>query len=113
MKQITAILQPHRLEKVEEALHRQPHFPGFTLLNAQGHPRGHGAGHAYVADEWDPDHHARLVLLMYCADEHAPALVDAIEQAAHTGQAGDGLIAVTEVVDIVRIRSGERGNDAV
>lgn len=113
MKQITAIFQPHRLEKVEDALHRLPHFPGFTLLKAQGHPRGHGAGNAYVADEWEPDHHARVVLLMYCADEHATALVQAIEQAAHTGQAGDGLIAITEVTDIVRIRSGEHGNDAV
>lgn len=113
MKQITAVLQPHRLEKVEEALHRLPHMPGFTVFKAHGHPRGHGVGHAYVADEWEPDHHGRLVLLMYCADEHLAALVQAIEQAAHTGQAGDGLIAVTDVLDIVRIRSGERGNSAV
>ena len=113
MKQITAILQPHRLEKVEEALHRLPHFPGFTVFKAQGHPRGHGVDHAFVADEWDPDHHARLVMLIYCADDHVDALVQAIEQAARTGQAGDGLIAVTEVLDVVRIRSGERGDAAV
>jgi nitrogen regulatory protein P-II 1 len=113
MKQITAILQPHRLEKVEEALHRLPHLPGFTVFKAHGHPRGHGTDHAYIVDEWDPDNHGRLILLMYCADEQVAALVQVIEDAARTGQAGDGLIAVTEVLDIVRIRSGERGNDAV
>lgn len=113
MKQITAIVQPHRLEKLEEALHRLPHLPGFTVFKAQGHPRGHGAGHAYVADEWDPDHHDRLVLLMFCADEHVAELMQTIEQAARTGQSGDGIVAVTEVLDIVRLHSGERGNDAV
>lgn len=113
MKQITAILQPHRLEKVEDALHRLPHLPGFTVLRAQGHSRGHGQDRAYVADEWDPDNHPRLVLLMYCADEHVEGLVQTIETAARTGQPGDGIVAVTEVVDIVRIRSGERGDAAV
>jgi len=113
MKQITAILQPHRLERVEEALHRLPHLPGFTVFKAQGHPRGHGAGHAYVADELVPDSHARVVLVMYCADDQLASLVQTIEQAAHTGQAGDGVIAVTELVDIVRIRTGQRGDAAV
>lgn len=113
MKQITAILQPHRLEKIEAALHALPHFPGFTLFKAQGHPRGHGVDHAFVADEWEPDQHARLLMLIYCTDEQVEALVQAIELAARTGQAGDGLIAVTEVLDVVRIRSGERGDAAV
>ncbi|MCA0177155.1 MAG: P-II family nitrogen regulator [Proteobacteria bacterium] len=113
MKQITALLQPHRLEHVEEALHRMPHLPGFTVMQGHGHPRGHGHDHAYVADEWDPDHHPRLMLLMYCADEQVDALVQAIEQAARTGLPGDGLVAVTEVVDLLRIRTGERGSDAV
>ncbi len=113
MKQITAIIQPHRLETVEEALHRLPHLPGFTVTKAHGHPRGHGHGHAYVADEWDPHSHERLVLMMYCADEHAAGLVQAIEQAAHTGQPGDGIVAIAEVLDVVRIRTGERGDAAV
>ena len=113
MKQMTAILQPHRLEKVEEALHRLPHLPGFTVFKAHGHARGHGPDHAYVADEWDPDSHPRLVLLIYCADEHVVGLVQTIENAARTGQPGDGIVAVTEVADIVRIKNGERGDAAV
>lgn len=113
MKQIIAILPPHRLEKLEEALHHLPHLPGFTLFKAKGHSRGHGAGHAYVADEWDPDHHDRLVLLMFCADEHVAELMKTIEKSTRTGQPGDGIVAVTEVVEIVRLNSGERGNDAV
>lgn len=113
MKQITAILRPHRLEKVEEALHRLPHLPGFTVFKAQGHPRGHGHGHAYVVDEWDPDSHPCLVMLMYCADEHVADLVQTIELAARTGQPGDGIVAVTDAVEVVRIRTGERGDAAV
>ncbi|WP_423456589.1 P-II family nitrogen regulator [Ottowia sp. VDI28] len=113
MKQITAIVQPHRLEKVEAALHHLPHFPGFTLLQGHGHPRGHGHSHAYVADEWEPSRHPCLILWIYCDDAQVDAIMQAIEQAAHTGQPGDGLVTVTEVIDIVRIRSGERGRAAV
>ncbi|SDM51765.1 nitrogen regulatory protein P-II family [Oryzisolibacter propanilivorax] len=113
MKQITAILQPHRLEKVEDALHRLPHFPGFTIFQGRGHPRGRGHSHAYLADEWEPSHHLRLILWIYCDDAQVDAIVQTIEQAAHTGQPGDGLIAVSEVIDVVRIRSGERGRKAV
>lgn len=49
MKQITAIIQPHMLSRVEHALHELPHFPGFTLQRAKGHGRGRAAGHAYLA----------------------------------------------------------------
>lgn len=48
MKQIIAIIQPHRLEKVEEALHRLDHLPGFALFPAHGHPRGQGTQHAFA-----------------------------------------------------------------
>ncbi len=50
---------------------------------------------------------------MFCSDEHVAELMQTIEKAARTGQSGDGIVAVTEVVDIVRLHSGERGNDAV
>lgn len=112
MKQITAIFQPHRLEHVEQALHALPHLPGFTIHSARGHARGHGANHRHTSDEWAPDTHDKLVILVYCADEHAPAVVTAIRQAAHTGVPGDGVIAVTDLVDLVRIRTGERGDAA-
>ena len=108
MKQVTAIFQPHRLDQVEQALHELPHLPGFTIYSA----RGHGADPRHTSDEWAPDAHDKLVMLVYCAEEHVPAVVAAIRQAAYTGVPGDGIIAVTELVDLVRIRTGERGDAA-
>lgn len=113
MKQITAIIRPHRLEAVEKALHAVPHLPGFTILPATGHPRGHGDDHRFNADEWNPDTHRNLVLMMYCSDSAVSSLVKAIQQAAYTGQPGDGMVAVTELNDVVRIRTGERRDAAL
>ena len=111
MKQITAIIQPHMLTRVDHALHALPHFPGFTLLRAKG--RGRGPGHTHAPAEWNLNEHDKLALFIVCSDELAPQIVEAICMAAHTGLPGDGLIAVCEAVDVVRIRTGERGDDAV
>lgn len=113
MKQIIAIIQPHRLDDVEDALHLLDHLPGFTLFPAHGHPRGKGPHHAFMATEWNPDAHDRLVLMMFCEDGHVQKVVDAISNAARTGNPGDGVIAVSDVESILRIRTGERGDDAV
>ncbi|PKO82487.1 MAG: transcriptional regulator [Betaproteobacteria bacterium HGW-Betaproteobacteria-13] len=108
MKQITAIIRPNRLEAVEAALHALPHLPGFTIFPARGHARGHGPDHHFVADEWNPDAHDTLVLLVLCADDAAAAIVAAVTVAARTGHPGDGIVGVTELVSALRIRSGER-----
>ena len=113
MKQIIAIFQPHMLNKVEHALHELPHFPGFTLLRAKGHARGRAPGHAFHATEWDLFDHDKVALFIVSSDELAPGIVDAIEQNAHTGLPGDGVIVVTEATVVVRIRTGERGDAAV
>lgn len=113
MKQITAIIRPQRLESVEAALHALPHLPGFTLFRAKGHARGHGQDHRFVADEWNPDAHDALVLLVLCTDDDAPAIVEAVTAAAHTGQPGDGIVGVAELAAVVRIRSGERDDAAL
>lgn len=113
MKQILAVIQPHMLPKVEHALHALPHFPGFTLLHAQGRGRGRGQGHAYRPTVWDLDSHDKAVLLILASDGLALQIVETIRQNAHTGLAGDGVIAVSELVEVVRIRTGERGDDAI
>ncbi|MBI1772297.1 MAG: P-II family nitrogen regulator [Burkholderiales bacterium] len=113
MKQIIAMIQAHRLEKVENALHQLPHLPGFTLFHAHGHPRGKGPQHGFIATEWNPDAHDCVVLMMFCTDEQMQVLIDTIRLAAHTGHAGDGLIAVSNVDSLVRIRTGERDDAAV
>jgi nitrogen regulatory protein P-II 1 len=106
MKQIIAVIQPHMLGKVEHALHALPHFPGFTLLRAKGHAHGRVTG-------WDLDEHDELALFIVSSDNLAPKIVETIRQNAHTGLAGDGIIVVTEATEVVRIRTGERGDDAV
>lgn len=112
MKQITAIIQPQRLEHVERALHAVTHLPGFTIHASRGHARGHGTDHVFTPDEWSPHAHDRLVLIMFCRDDHAAELVDTICKAAHTGNAGDGMVAVNELCELVRIRTGESGDAA-
>ncbi len=113
MKQIIAIVQPHRLEAIEEALHTLEYLPGFTIFPTHGHPRGQGPHHAYAATEWNPDTHSQTVLLMFCADALASNVAETIRAVAHTGHPGDGLIAVSDVEDIVNIRTGERGDAAL
>lgn len=113
MKQIIAIVQPHRLENIEQALHGLEHLPGFTVFPARGNPRGQGLPHVFAPTEWNPDAHDRLVLMVFCADELAQRVIGAIRAAAHTGNPGDGLIAVSDLEDVLRIRSGERGNAAL
>ena len=113
MKQITAIIQPHMLARVEHALHELPRFPGFTVQRAKGQGRGRAAGHAYHATEGDMNEHDKLVLLIFCSDQLAPQIVETIRASAHTGLPGDGLIAVNEVAQVVRIGTGEYGEDAV
>lgn len=113
MKQIFAVIQTHRVDIVEKALQGLPHLPGFTLFPARGHARGHGPQHLYTGDEWAPDMHDRMVLLMFCPDDIVDAAVEAIRMAAHTGNPGDGLIAVSDIEGIVRIRTNERGDTAL
>lgn len=113
MKQITAIIQPHMLSKVEHALHALPHFPGFTLLRATGHGRGRADGHAYHPTERDMDMHDKVALLIVCSDFLAPSIVEAIRLNAHTGLPGDGIIAVSEAAKVLRIDTGEFDDDAV
>lgn len=113
MKQITAIIQPHMLAKVEHALHALPRFPGFTLLRARGHGRGRAPGHAWHPTEWDLAEHDKVALFIVSSDDLAPQIVEAIRSSAHTGLQGDGVIVVCEAHEVVRIRTGERGEDAV
>lgn len=108
MKQITAIFRPQRLEAVETALRALPRLPGFTLYQARGHARGHGPAHHFVADEWNPDAHDAIVLLIMSSDEDAPGIVAAVSEAARTGHPGDGIVGVVELSEALRIRSGER-----
>ena len=112
MKQIIAIVRPGVVEKVEHALHALEHFPGFTLVRVKGESRGRAAGHVYAPAEWNIEEHDNAMLLILCSDEVAPQAAQAIRQAARTGRPGDGVIAISEVAQVLRIGSDERGDAA-
>ncbi len=113
MKEIKASIQPHMLGRVMQALHALPHFPGVTILDAAGQGRGRGVGGAYRVTEEEIFFHQKKRVEIVCADDIAPAIVEAIQTAAHTGHPGDGLIVVTDISQAVRIRTGEQGSSAI
>ena len=113
MKEIKAIIQPHMLRKVIEALHELPHFPGLTVTDAFGQGRGRGAGGEFISDLDNLFFHKKKLLTVLAADHAAEQMVQVIQRAAHTGNQGDGLIVVTEVASVIRIRSGEQQEQAL
>lgn len=113
MKAITAIVQPFMLRKVMEALHDLPHFPGVTVTNVQGQGRGRGVGGAFKITEDGIDYHRKVRVEVFCDDVLAHPIVTAIRRASHTGKKGDGIIVVTDLNRVVRIRTEEEQDDAV
>jgi nitrogen regulatory protein P-II 1 len=113
MKEIKAILQPHIITKVVRALHALPHFPGLTLSEARGQGRGRGAGGSFKLTEDDIDYHRKVILEVVCNDDLAASIAETIRQAAHTGNKSDGIIIVSELGEVIRIRTGEKQDQAV
>lgn len=113
MKEIKAIIRPHMFNTVMEALHVLPHFPGVTVSECQGQGRGRGTGGKFVATEQTIFFDKMVKLEILCADSVCDELVDAIQQTAHTGNPGDGVIMVAELPRVVRIRTGQEQDDAV
>ncbi len=113
MKEIKAIIQPHMLSRVMQALHALPHFPGVTISSCHGQGRGRGEGGRFLATEDDIRFHDRTRLEIFCSDDVCDELVTMIQRTAHTGNAGDGIIMVADLPRVVRIRSGEEQRNAV
>lgn len=113
MKEIKAILQPRALDRVMDALHLLPHFPGVTVSDCQGQGRGQGANRKFRADEESIFFKKKCKLEIFCADAVCDEIVGVIRSAAHTGHAGDGVIMVADLPRVVRIRTGEEQDDAV
>jgi len=113
MKSVKAIIQAHMLGRVLSALHELPHFPGLTIFDVKGQGRGRGQNRAYSATEGDIFFSDHKQIEVICADIQASVIAETIYQSAHTGRSGDGIIWIADVAEIVRIRSGERGEPAV
>jgi nitrogen regulatory protein P-II 1 len=108
MKIIKAILQPHIVSRVVHSLHELPNFPGFTLSEARGQGKGKGVGGAFKITEDNIDYHCKTILQIVCMDDAAALIANTIREAAHTGHKGDGIIIVSQLDQIIRIRTGEK-----
>ena len=112
MKLVVAVLKPFKLDDVKEALKRLG-VQGMTLSESQGFGRQRGHTEVYRGAEYEIDFVPKLRVEVLVDDAQAPDVVDAIEKAANTGKIGDGKIWVLPVETVVRVRTGERGADAL
>ena len=112
MKLITAIVQPHRLDPVREALTERG-FHGMTVTDVKGYGRQKGHTEVYRGTEYEIAYLPKVQLEIAVDDSRLETAMEAIMQAARTGRIGDGKIFVTEVLEVVRIRTGETGPDAL
>ena len=112
MKKIEAVIKPFKLDEVKEALH-EVGLQGITVTEAKGFGRQKGHTELYRGAEYVVDFLPKLKLEIVCDDAMVDRAIEAIERAARTGRIGDGKIFVTTVDEVIRIRTGERGMDAV
>ena len=112
MKLVIAYIKPFKLEPVKDAL-KAAGVSGMSAGEVNGFGRQSGHTEVYRGAEYEVDFVPKTRIEVMVDDDLAPAVVDAIQGAAHTGEIGDGKIVVLEVADAVRIRTGERGRDAV
>lgn len=112
MKKIEAIIKPFKLDDVKEALHSVG-IQGLTVLEAKGFGRQRGHTELYRGAEYVVDFLPKLKLEVIIPDAVAEDAIEAISKAAHTGKIGDGKIFISDVGEAVRIRTGERGDQAL
>ena len=112
MKLITAIIKPFKLDDVKDAL-KSLGMTGLTVSEVRGFGRQGGHTETYRGTEYQIDFVPKVKLEIVVDDAIVDAVVDAIVEASRTDKIGDGKVWVTSVEDLVRIRTGERGPDAV
>src|SRR5271156_6278059 len=112
MKKIEAIIKPFKVEDVKEALNKVG-VQGLTLTEVKGYGRQKGHTELYRGAEYVVDFLPKVKVEVVVEDSLLGAAVDAIEHAARSGKIGDGKIFVSSVEEVIRIRTGEKGADAV
>ena len=112
MKLITAIVRPFKLDDVRAAL-VEAGVSGITVTEVKGFGRQKGHTELYRGAEYVVDFLPKLRIETVVGDDAVPAAIEAILAAAHTGKTGDGKVFVTDVGQVVRIRTGETGEDAL
>jgi nitrogen regulatory protein P-II 1 len=112
MRLIVAVVKPHRLDDVKEAL-RDIGVQGMTATDVQGFGRQRGHTEVYRGAEYQVDFVPKVKVEVLVDDDQAQGAVDAITKAARTGKIGDGKLWVVQLERVVRIRTGELGPDAL
>ncbi|TCT11291.1 nitrogen regulatory protein P-II family [Tepidamorphus gemmatus] len=112
MKKIEAIIKPFKLDEVKEAL-QEVGLQGITVTEAKGFGRQKGHTELYRGAEYVVDFLPKVKVEVVLGDEQVDKAVEAIQKAAQTGRIGDGKIFISQIEDAIRIRTGERGTDAI
>lgn len=112
MKKIEAIIKPFKLDEVKEAM-QEVGINGITVTEAKGFGRQKGHTELYRGAEYVVDFLPKVKIDVVVDDEDLERTLDAIRNAAQTGRIGDGKIFVSDIEDIIRIRTGETGKDAI
>jgi nitrogen regulatory protein P-II 1 len=112
MKKIEAIIKPHKLDEVQEAL-RNNGVNGMTVTEVKGFGRQRGHTEIYRGSEYTVNFLPKAKIEVLVADSQVDAVVKTIVDVAKTGKVGDGKISIYDVIDVLRIRTGEHGEEAV
>ncbi|HEY5410694.1 MAG TPA: P-II family nitrogen regulator [Caulobacteraceae bacterium] len=112
MKKIEAVIKPFKLDDVKEAL-QEIGVQGLTVLEAKGFGRQRGHTELYRGAEYVVDFLPKIKIEAVVDDHQVAAAVEAIQTAARTGKIGDGKIFVSDISDVIRIRTGETGATAI
>ncbi len=112
MKLVVAIVKPFKVEDVKDAL-REVGIAGLTVTEARGFGRQRGHTEVYRGAEYQVDFVPKSRIEVMVDDPQVDGVVDAIVKSARTGKIGDGKVAIMPLEDVVRIRTGERGPEAI
>jgi nitrogen regulatory protein P-II 1 len=112
MKKIEAVIKPYKLDDVKDAL-QDVGVQGLTVIEAKGFGRQKGHTELYRGAEYVVDFLPKIKIEVIVADDQVQTAVQAIRSAANTNRIGDGKIFVSDVEQVIRIRTGETGGDAI
>ena len=112
MKKIEAIIRAEKIGDVRQALNKAG-YPGLTLTEVEGHGKQRGVTQQWRGESYKVELLQKVKIEIVSSDKDANRIVDAIASSAKTGAVGDGKIFVSDVKEAVRIRTGEKGEDAV
>ena len=112
LKKIEAIIKPFKLDEVKEALNHVG-VSGLTVFEVKGFGRQKGHTELYRGAEYVVDFLPKIKLEFIVEDESLEIVIDTIKKSAHTGRIGDGKIFVSNIEEIIRIRTGEKNSDAI